>query len=131
MNKILGRDPVFVVEVTAATLLALSLFLNLSTDVQALANAAVMAVAGVVSAWAVAAERAVPLLLGAARAVLALIAGLGVDIPANIQAAVFALVSVVTMILVRDRVVAPVPLTANGRHDMTTPPITRTTGGHV
>lgn len=129
--KVLGRDPVFVVEVTAAALLALSLFLNFSTDVQALVNAAVMAVAGVVSAWAVAAEKAVPLLMGAGRAVLALIAGLGVDIPANVQAGVFAVISVVTMVIVRDRVVAPVPLAANGRHDMTTPPITRTTGGHV
>jgi len=64
-------------------------------------------------------------------AVLALIAGLGVDIPANVQAGVFAVISVVTMVIVRDRVVAPMPLAANGRHDMTTPPITRTTGGHV
>jgi hypothetical protein len=126
-NKIVGRDPVFVVESAMMALLALSLFLNLNPTVQGLVTAAVMAVGGFVSAWLVSAEKALPALTGVARAILALIAGLGVDVPANVQAGVFALISVFVAFMLRDRVAAPMSATAPA----VVPPITRTTGGHV
>lgn len=127
-NKVVGRDPVFTVQTVVAAVLALTLFLNLSPELQGLVTAVVVAIGGVVSAWLVAAEKALPLLEGVAKAVLALIAGLGIDVPANIQAGVFALLSVVTAYWMRGHVTAPVPATPPAAP---VPPITRSTGGHV
>lgn len=129
MPKVIGRDPVFVTQGVVAFVLALTLFFNFNPTVQALVTAVVVAVGGVVAAWLVAAEKALPLLEGLAKAVLALIAGLGVDVPANVQAGVFALLAVITAYWMRGQVVAPVPavpVVAN-----VVPPITRSTGGHV
>lgn len=127
-NKFAGREPAFLVQTVIATVLALTLFLDLSPQVQSLVTAVVVAIGGVVTAWMVAAERALPLLEGLARAVLALIAGLGWEVPAYIQAGVFALLSVQVAFWMRGQVVAPVPL-ANSVTAV--PPITRSTGGHV
>jgi len=127
MNRVVGRDPVFTVQTVVALVLALTLFFNLSPTVQGLVTAVVVALGGVVAAFLVSAEKALPLLEGLAKAVLALIAGLGVDVPANVQAGVFALLAVVTAYWMRTQVVAPVPLVAAPN----VPPITRSTGGHV
>lgn len=128
MNKIIGRDPVFTVQSAVAAVLAITLFFNLSTDIQALVNAVVVALGGVVAAWMVAAEKALPLLEGLAKAIIALIVGMGIDVPANVQAGVFALLAVVTAYWMRGQVVAPVQLEPPVA---AVPPITRTTGGHV
>jgi len=127
-NRVVGRDPVFTVQTVVALVLAVTLFFNFSTDIQALVTAVVVALGGVVAAWMVAAEKALPLLEGLAKAVLALVAGLGVDIPANVQAGVFAVLAVVTAYWMRGQVVAPVPLS---NATVPTPTINRTTGGHV
>lgn len=128
MNKVVGRDPVFTVQTVVAAVLAVTLFFNLSPALQALVTAVVVAAGGVVAAWLVSAEKALPLLEGLAKAVLALIAGLGVHVPANVQAGVFALLAVITAYWMRGQVFAPVPLTPAAPP---VPPITRSTGGHV
>lgn len=128
--KVLGREPVVVVETVVALLLAVSLFFNFSTDVQALVNAAVVAVGAVAQAWTVSAEKALPLIAGAAKAIIALVIGFGVDVPPNVQAAVMAVIAVVVGFFLRGQVVAPVPLRLPGEGPAV-PPITRTTGGHV
>jgi hypothetical protein len=127
MNRVVGRDPVFTVQTVVALVLALTLFFNWTPTVQGLVTALVVALGGVASAFLVSAEKALPLLEGVAKALLALIAGLGVDVPANVQAGVFATLAVVTAYWMRTQVVAPVPLAAAP----TVPPITRSTGGHV
>lgn len=129
MTKIVGRDPVFVAESAVTVLLAVSLFFNFSTDVQALVNAAIVAVGGVFAAWMVAAEKAVPLLSGAARAVIALMLGLGIDIAPNIQAGIMAVLAAVVAFLMRGQVVAPVPLQVPAH--AVVPVRTRDAGGHV
>lgn len=129
MPKLIGRDPVFTTQGTVALLLALTLFLNLTPTVQALVNAVIVTLGGVVAAWLVAAEKALPLLEGLAKAIIALIVGLGIDVPANIQAGVFAVLAVVTAYWMRGQVFAPVPLAATTATQA--PVITRTTGGHV
>jgi len=128
--RVLGREPVFVVESVAALLVALSLFFNFNTNAQALVNAAIVAVAAVVQAWLVAAEKALPLLAGAVRAVIALVIGFGVDVPSSVQAGIMAVVAVLVAFGLRAGVVAPVALQP-GAHATAVPPITRTTGGHV
>lgn len=129
MPKVIGRDPVFVTQSVVALLLALTLFMNLNPTAQGLVNAAIVAAGGVVAAWLVAAEKALPLLEGLAKAVIALIVGLGVDVPANVQAGVFAVLAVFTAYWMRGQVVAPVGPTPVAT---TTPVvISRTTGGHV
>jgi hypothetical protein len=129
MGKVVGRDPIFVVQTVVTLLLALTLFFNFTPTVQGLVTALVVAVGGVVSAWLVAAEKAVPLLEGLMRALLALVAGLGVDIPTHTQAALFATLSVLVAFWLRTQVVAPVRLADTVRDVV--PPITRSTGGHV
>src|SRR5262245_58072317 len=126
--KVVGRDPIFVVQSVVAALLALTLFFNFNPTVQSLVTAVVVAAGGVVAAWLVAAEKALPLLEGLARAVLALIAGLGIAVPANVQAGVFALLSVLAGFWLRGQVVAPV---SSAPPAQPLPPITRSTGGHV
>lgn len=128
MSKIVGRDPVFVTELAGMLVLALSLFLNLNPDMQGLLSAAVLALVGVVSAWLVAAEKALPLMAGLARSLIALVVGFGIDVPANVQAGVYAVIAVFVAFMLRGQVVAPVPLTTVGPP---APAITRTTGGHV
>lgn len=128
MQNPVGREPVFVPELAGMLILALSLFLNLNPTMQGLVTAVVTALVGVVSAWLVAAEKALPLLAGLARAVIALVIGIGVDVPANIQAGIFAVLAVFVAYMNRGQVFAPVPLAPVAP---ATPPITRTTGGHV
>jgi hypothetical protein len=127
-NKVVGREPAFVVQSIVAAVLAVTLFFNLSPVLQGLVTAVVVGVGGVVTAAMVAAEKALPLLEGLAKAVLALIAGLGVDIPGNVQAGVFALLAVFTAYWMRGQVTAPVPAIPPVPP---VPPITRATGGHL
>lgn len=129
MKKVVGRDPVFVTELGGMLVLAISLFFNLNPTVQGLVNAVVMALVGVVSAWLVSAEKALPLIAGLARAVIALMVGLGIEVPANVQAGAFAVIGVFVAFMLRSQVVAPVP--AVELAPPIVPPITRSTGGHV
>jgi hypothetical protein len=77
--------------------------------VQGAVNAAAVAVAAAITAWLVAAEDLVPLVLGAIEALIALGVAFGLGWTAEQQAAVMVPVGVIASILMRDRVVAPAP----------------------
>jgi hypothetical protein len=76
---------------------------------QALLNAAAVAVAGAITAFLVKADNLLPALTGAAQAVIALFVGLGLDWSAEQQAALMVPIGIIAGYIVRDRVVAPVP----------------------
>jgi hypothetical protein len=100
------EEPVMTAGFVATLLMALSLFLGLSAEVQSLVDAVILAGAGVYSAWRLEARSALPLLTGLAKAVLALVAGLGLHVPANVQAGAFAVLAVLGSLYVQSQVVA-------------------------
>lgn len=106
------QEPVMVVGFVVTVLMALSLVLNLSTDVQSYLDAALLAVGGVVTALMLDWRKALPLLAGLFKAVLALLAGLAVDVPANWQAMVFALISAASAYVLQSQVTARTSLRA-------------------
>jgi nicotinamide riboside transporter PnuC len=76
---------------------------------QALLNAAVAAVAGLIAAVAVKSDKQLPAILGVVTALLALGVGFGWNISAEHQAVILSFVGAVVAFFVRTQVVAPVP----------------------
>lgn len=81
MRTIFGREPAAVVEMAIAIGLGVVVILNPSEAVTAAANAAIVALGGFVLAAWVKAEGALAALVGAIKAVFALVVVLGVDLP--------------------------------------------------
>lgn len=106
------QEPVMVVGLVVSVLMAMSLVLNLSTDVQSYLDAALLAAGGVVTAFMLDWRKALPLLAGLFKALLALLAGLAVDIPANWQAMAFALIATLSAYFLQSQVVARTSLRA-------------------
>jgi hypothetical protein len=102
------QEPVMTVGLVVSVLMAISLAANFSTDVQAYLDAALLAAGGVVTAFLVDWRKALPLLAGLFKAVLALLAGLAVDVPANWQAMGFALITALSSYFLQSQVVASV-----------------------
>lgn len=107
----LRREPAVTwMSLVAPTVAALSAFLFVSDpDTQAVVNAAAVAIAGAITAWLVRADNLLPALTGAAQAIVALLVGLGLDWTPEQQASLLVPVGIIAGIVVRDRVVAPVP----------------------
>lgn len=121
MHKILswiGREASQLAAAGAGAIQLLSLFLHLSSDQQGALNAVVVFVIGVLSAWAVNAEKAAPLLAGVVQAVLAVAVSFGLDLSASMQASIMAFVAAAVAVWLRSIVTAPVPAAAvsSGRH---------------
>lgn len=100
------QEPVMIVGLVVSILMGVSLAANLSTDVQAYLDAALLAAGGVVTAFMLDWRKALPLLAGLLKAVLALLAGLAVDVPANWQAMGFALITAVSSYFLQSQVTA-------------------------
>lgn len=100
------QEPVMIVGLVVSVLMAISLAANFSTDVQAFVDAALLAGGGVVTAFMLDWRKALPLLAGLFKAVLALLAGLAVDVPANWQAMGFALITALSAYFIQSQVVA-------------------------
>jgi hypothetical protein len=114
MPTILGREPAVFWAAVAAILQALSLLLPLSVEQQGLVNAALVAAAGLVTAWYVSVDAALPLLTGVVKAVLAVLLGFGLHVSDTAQVTIMTLVTAVAAFWVRTQVRAPI--TAEGRH---------------
>jgi hypothetical protein len=100
------QEPVMFVGLVVSILMAVSLVLNLSTDVQSYLDAALLAAGGVVTALMVDWRKALALLAGLFKALLALLAGLAVDVPANWQAMVFSLIAALSAYFLQSQVTA-------------------------
>jgi hypothetical protein len=103
----LRKEPVVVFQaLVVPALIAVSLVLNLSTEVQGYVDAALLAVGGVIAAFGVSVRAALPLLAGLVKAVIALLLALGVDVPSNWQAAIMTLIAVTVAFFTQSQVTA-------------------------
>lgn len=101
------REPIVIFQgLIVPALIAVSLVLNLSTDVQSLTDAVLLALGGIVAAFGVSARAALPLLSGFAKAVIALLLGLGVHVAPNWQAAIMGVIGVAVAFYTQSQVVA-------------------------
>ncbi|MGW3992341.1 hypothetical protein ACWEF6_02525 [Amycolatopsis sp. NPDC004772] len=106
--KIFGREPAVVIAFVATILqVAASLGLPVSVDVQGAIIAVLTALAGAVTAWKVAADKALPFLLGLAQAGFALLLALHFDVKPDVQSAAAATITAAFALFVRTQVMAP------------------------
>lgn len=110
----LSREPALLyIGLLAPVVQALAAFVfGADPHLQGAVNALAVALAGAITAALVRADNLVPMIVGAFQAVLALILALGVALSSEQQAAVMVAVGAVAAVVVRDRVVAPVPAVA-------------------
>lgn len=111
MKLLFGREPAYWMSLFAAALaLAAALGLPLSVDQQGVLNAALAAVFGGITALLVKSEKAVPALVGAFKALLAVALAFGWVLSPELQSSVLLVVELALAgFLVRPNVVAKVP----------------------
>jgi hypothetical protein len=111
-NRILGREPVLWLSLVAISVKVISAFLvHVSTDQQAVINAAAAAIAGLLVAVSTR-DGESGAILGVVQALLALGVGFGLRWSPDQQAMVMSLASTVVAMFVRTQVTAPVPPSA-------------------
>lgn len=108
-TRLLGRDPVMTVSVVVSGLIALLPAFGWPTEILGAVTAALVALGGVVSAWLVAADRALPLLVGLGKAIIAAVAAFGVHLPGNQLVAVMAVLTFLGGLVTRPQVHAEQP----------------------
>lgn len=105
-----AREPALILGVLAmAAQLVPPMVAALSPTWAGVVNAAVVAVAGALTAWLVGSDKLAPAILGAAQALLALSLALGLHLDASSQAGVMAAVSAATAMFIRTQVQALPP----------------------
>jgi len=109
MRTIFGREPAVFFEMLVAVVLGVLVTFNLDEPVQAGATGAVVAIGGFLTAAFVSAERALPALVGAIKAVFALIVVLGANMDPTLETGIVLVVSALGSFFVRQNVVAPTP----------------------
>jgi nicotinamide riboside transporter PnuC len=113
----LGREPALLT--AFVSLLAQAgtvVFMDLTPDMQGAVNAVAAAIAGIITAWGVAADKMLPFVLGLVQALLALGIAWGLQLTPEEQATVMGFVALVAGMFVRTQVWARVELVATGRH---------------
>lgn len=118
LPDVFGREPALWLGVLAVVAqLVTTWVLPGSPEQQALINAAVVTVAGAITAYLVAQDQFVPAVLGVLQAAIALGIGFGLKIPAEQQALIMTAATSASAMFVRTQVVAPVSLSgSSGRH---------------
>lgn len=86
---------------------------TLTPGLASVINAAIVAVAGAITAALVHSDKLAPAILGALSAILALGLGLGLHIPATVQAEIMAAATTLVAAFVRTQVTAMAPSQAN------------------
>jgi hypothetical protein len=102
----LARDPVVLLVALVAPLLQLisSLVFPLTDEQQGILNAAFAALFGIIAAFRVSVDKALPLLVGFAQAVIAVGVGFGMEIDPTAQSAILAVIGLVSSYFVRTQV---------------------------
>ena len=110
MNRVFGREPAFWLSfVAAAVALFSATVFELSVDQQGVLNAVTAAVFGVLTAWSVSAEKAVPAIVGLFKAAIAVALAFGLSLAPEVQSTALVFVEILlTGLLVRPNVSAPV-----------------------
>lgn len=111
-----GREPAALAAVVRAGIALLAaFFVPLSLEQQGALNAVTAAVLGLIVAFTVKAEKALPLLLGLVEAVVYLAVSFGWQVTAERQALIVAFAAAVVAVWTRDRVTAPLDETGQRR----------------
>lgn len=107
---VLGREPALWAGLAKAVIITIATFaFPLTTDQQGTLNAVVAAVLGLVVAFAVSAEKAVPFLLGLLEAIIAVAVSFGANLTPTNQLVIMGLAAAVVAMFTRTQVVAPIP----------------------
>lgn len=108
--KLFGREPVAWAAFISVLIQAVSAyFFPLTSEQQGLLNGAVVLILGFVAAAMVSLEKAVPALIGAIQAVVAVAVGFGAHISPDRVTVLTALIAAAAALWTRTQVVAPVP----------------------
>lgn len=108
-GKIFGREPAMVLAFFGSVVMVFSTFVfPLTPDQQGALNAVAMAVVGILTAWMVAVDGGLALVVGLAKAVIALAISFGLQWTPEVQVIVMTFVTVTAQLFVRTQVVAPV-----------------------
>ncbi len=105
------REPValWMAVVTPLIQLLSSFLFPLTDEQQSLLNAAAAAILGLVAAWQVSTDKALPMLAGVVQAIIAVGIGFGMELDPTAQSAILALVAAAVSFFVRTQVDAPAP----------------------
>lgn len=107
--KIFGREPAMLLAFLASALMVFSHFVYpLSIDQQGAFNAVAVAGVGIVTAWAVAEDGGLALIVGLCKAVIAVAISWGLQWDQATQALVMTFVTISAQLFVRQNVVAPI-----------------------
>lgn len=117
MSLPFGREPAAVVEMVVAVALGVVVILNPSELVMAAANAAILALGGLVTAAWVKSDGLLAALTGAIKAVFALLVVLGMNLDPTLETGLIMVVSAVATAFVRQNVTAPTPPQPDGNRD--------------
>lgn len=109
LGQLLGREPVMVVATVAALLVAVIPAFGWSTPAAGSVSAAVVAVGGLVSAWLVSVDRALPLLVGVGQAVVAAAASFGLQLTDGQISALMSVLAILGGVATRPQVGAKQP----------------------
>lgn len=111
MNRVFGREPAFWLAFASAFIALVSAVgWNLSVDQQGVLNASVAALFGVITAWRVSSEKAVPAIVGLFKAAAAVGLAFGLSLSPEVQSTSLVFIEILlTGLLVRPNVTAPVP----------------------
>jgi len=111
---ILGRDPaLWAAAARALILLVTTFFFPLTIDQQGTLNALVAVIIGLVVAFQVAAEKAVPFILGLLEAGTAVAVSFGWNMSPDRQLVIMTVAAALVGLFTRDRVVAPIDAAGN------------------
>lgn len=109
MGKIFGREPALILAVVASSVMMITTFVYpLSSEQQGAVNAVAMALVGIVTAWAVAEDGGLALIIGLAKAVIALAISFGLHWTPEAQSVVMGFITVIAQLFVRQNVIAPI-----------------------
>lgn len=112
---IFGREPAVILGLVAAVVQLLSATLmDWSIEQQGYINAVAVALAGVLTAWAISEEAVFAALSGVVSAVIALMLAFGLALSPDLQSSIMVAVSAIGAFWVRTQVVAKVPAGAAG-----------------
>lgn len=112
IEKTTGREPAVFFSLLAGVALAVVEFVHVPDAAQGAVNAVVLALTGLGTAAAVAAEKVLPAVVGFVQAVFALLLAYGTPVPAGTQTAILGLIAAVAAWFVRQNVEAPVSASA-------------------
>lgn len=110
-GRLLGREPVMTISTVVALLIAVLPVFGWSAETVGTVAGALVLIGGAVEAALVSVDRALPLLVGVAKAVLAVVAAFGLHIPDNYVAALMAVLTVIGGLATRAQVSAVQPPT--------------------